>query len=57
MWAGVAKSGSPTAKLMTSIPAADISLDLLFMAIVADGGTEAMFSESGNITIISAVKI
>ena len=32
-------------------------MDLLFIAIVADGGTEAMFSESGNITIISAVKI
>jgi len=50
MWAGVAKSGSPTARLITSIPAADISLDLLFIAIVADGGTDAMFSESGNIT-------
>ena len=54
---GGAKSGSPTARLMTSIPAAIISFDLLFIAMVADGGTALMFSERGNITIMSVMQV
>jgi hypothetical protein len=49
---GVAKSGSPIERLMTSIPSRCIDFALLEMAIVADSVTPAIFTDRGFISTV-----